>query len=100
MEKKRFFLGILAGLLVLGFVLTGCVSTKGVGAGPVPTAEAQRTGQASSFALFGLFFWGDASVVAAKRAGEIQEVSTIDHRVLNILGGGLFQKTTVIVTGR
>ena len=37
-----------------------------------------------------LFALGDASIESARRAGNIQKVTTVDHTSFNILGFGSF----------
>jgi TRL-like protein family len=49
-------------------------------------AKTTRTGKSCAESYLGLVALGDASIDAAKRAGQIQEVSSVDHESFNVLG--------------
>lgn len=97
--------GIIAtGLLV---ALSGCASgpsPTGVGLitdvkGPVTatTAQGVKTGTSCAKSILGFYNDGDASIIAAKRAGGINTVSSVDYHTH---GAYPFYGTTcVIVTG-
>jgi len=84
-------------LVAVGLVLGGC---QPVGAplagviynqtkwGDVATTNvpAAKEGKACAQTILGLVAGGDASIAAAKAAGGITEVSSVDHSALNILG--------------
>lgn len=92
-------------VLISFFVLGACawgpttalvsVPTTPVGAGS--TVQASKTGEAVCWNILGIAAWGDCGVEAAKKAGGINEIATIDQQNLGILG--LFYKTTIIVKG-
>jgi hypothetical protein len=52
--------------------------------GPAHTDD--KTGEACSTGFVGVVAMGDASLYAAKKAGGITEVHTVDFRTFNILG--------------
>jgi hypothetical protein len=55
-------------------------------------------GRASTVSILSLFAYGDASVEAAARQGNVGVVTMIDHELLNILG--IYTKYTTVVSGR
>lgn len=84
-----------------GFVYTG---TKGVG----PATQAQVTdgvrpgskqGKTCASGVLGLAAWGDMSLDAAKKAGGITRVDTVDWSTMRILGGVYVKNCTVITGG-
>jgi hypothetical protein len=86
----RKALGLLSALLFL----SGCASYQPMGAfftsGKMGVADnngpASKTGKACMKSILGLAASGDASLAAAKAAGNISKVSTVDYEVENILG--------------
>jgi len=58
--------------------------------GPADGQSAAKTGRSCAGVALALFAWGDASIEAAKRAGGIRTVTTVDHQSRNILGFGSF----------
>jgi hypothetical protein len=102
MLKKMTFL-VLAGALV------GCASIRQPGAGilysDVIGAEAvtsnqagNRVGQACASSILGLVATGDASVEAARRAGGITLITSVDGQSSNVLF--FYTKYCTIVRGR
>jgi hypothetical protein len=98
--------------------LSGCGGTLGhappVGglyagaAGVSPFTQAQVTdgerpgpkrGEACAMGVLGLASWGDMSLDAAKKAGAITSVDTMDYKTMDILGV-IYQKHCTIITGR
>ncbi len=87
---------ITAGLLCAAALAAGCqpVAAPTIGLlyldvkGPVTATEGTgtREGRACAQSILGLFSTGDASIEAAKAAGGIQEVSSVDHHSTSILG--------------
>lgn len=84
--------------------ITGTVAPTGslfVSAkGPVDvtsSAAATKSGKACAQSFLGLAGMGDASIDAAKKAGGITEVSSVDTEVFGILG--LYAKGCTIVSG-
>lgn len=68
--------------------------------GPVTTGtatDAARTGQSCAINVLGAIAIGDASIDAAKRAGNIKNVASVDTDSMNALG--LFARFCTIVKG-
>ena len=63
-----------------------------------PNTQPDKVGEASSGAVFGLFAFGDSSVTAAMKEGNISRIHNVDYNNKAILGG-LFIGTTTIVYG-
>lgn len=57
-----------------------------------------KVGQASSHSFIGLFAFGDTSVQAAAKDGNIKVIKHTDYEFTNVFFG-LFTKTTVYVYG-
>ena len=60
-------------------------STKG----PITATDSvasSKTGEACAQSILGLIVNGDASIVTAKKAGNISKVATVDHSSLAFLG--------------
>jgi hypothetical protein len=97
-------------VLISTFFLSGCaVVASPVGnallftsvQGPVATGPAVSTpkqGRACASNIIGIIATGDASIAAAKRAGGITNVASVDHDSLNILG--LYSRFCTIVAGK
>ena len=62
------------------------------------TRLGEKTGESSAASILGLVAWGDASIDAAARAGDIQVIQHADHRYFSLLGP-LFQRYTTVVYG-
>ena len=86
--------------------LAGCASTAPIGSlytGVTLPADATaasggtKTGSAVCTSILALIATGDCSIEAAKRAGNISEVTSVDWQVENILG--IYGSYTVIVKG-
>ena len=104
MQRKKLF----AGALLMGAMLTGCavapvVPPRGIlfnnqdaplfGGREVGTKE----GRASTYTLLFLVGWGDASITAAARNGDITQIKQTNYGMLSYLG--LYQRYTTIVRG-
>ncbi len=71
-------------------------STKG----PITATDSvasSKTGEACAQSILGLIVNGDASIVTAKKAGNISKVATVDHSSLAFLG--LYSQFCTQVTG-
>ena len=55
-----------------------------------------KCGEASSFAILGIFASGDASIHAAAENGGIRKVNHVDYRFKNVLLGAYSRYTTVV----
>lgn len=75
------FLSGCASYQPMGMLYTGGKTGVADNNGPTP-----KTGKACMKSILALAACGDASVAAAKAAGGISKVSTIDYEVDNILG--------------
>jgi TRL-like protein family len=95
--KKVEKLVAFAAVSAMSLSLTGCmiVASPAVGGiftevkyGDVATTStaANKEGKACAQSILGWVATGDASVTAAKNAGGITNVSTVDHTAKNILG--------------
>ncbi len=114
--RKLTVLICVAGFSIL--FLSGCVSNMFPG-GPTPagvlvtniTAPSQylavatdkdaksiKSGSSSAFAILGLFAFGDASIDAAMKDGNIRRVHHVDHKV-NLVLYGIWLRDTTIVHG-
>lgn len=88
-------------------ILSGCatgLSPVGTGLitdvqGPIAATNATgtKTGRACASTIIGLINKGDASIVAAKKAGGINTVATVDYHTKGFYP--FFGETCVIVTG-
>jgi TRL-like protein family len=68
--------------------------------GPVAAtsvAKSARSGRSCAESYLGWVALGDASIDAAKRGGQIQEVSAVDHESFNVLG--IYARFCTIVRG-
>lgn len=61
-------------------------------------ADGEKNGRACMNSIMGLVAFGDASVRAAKRDGNIETVTSMDYEVENILG--IYGKYCLVVRGR
>lgn len=101
----KLLLGVLAvaGILMLG----GCVQALGpisggvtlemkgpVSMGPAPTGGKVGTATAIGYVAYS---FGDASISAAMKQGEIQRVHHVDCEVMNVLG--CYARYTTVVYG-
>lgn len=64
----------------------------------VTSASGNKVGKSSCVTFLWLFSGGDASVLAAKRNGNITSVSSVDFQRQIILFG-LISRTTTVITG-
>lgn len=106
MSRLRFlFVSALAILALSGCASTGLSSTTGYavisfykeGVGATEHDVGDKTGKACTNNILGVIAIGDASVEAAKRAGGIKKVASVDKDIMNIFG--LFGQNCTIVTG-
>lgn len=77
----------LGGCAVVASPTTGLLYTKVQG--PIVTGNGtntSKTGQACATNILGLISTGDASIDAAKKAGSIKDVASVDHDSTSILG--------------
>ena len=77
-----FFGGCLAVTPVKGVAVTSAQ-------GPITATtydQSARTGKSCAYSVMGLFSWGDASINAAKNAGQIKQVASVDFDTFNVLG--------------
>lgn len=101
---------LLLSALVVGSVVTGCASTglnSRTGAALVmvaqesgmatPDAGANKMGTACSQNILGIASVGDSTIDAAKKAGGITKVSSVDYDFTNILF--IYGKVCTIVRG-
>lgn len=91
---------IMPGAPPVGFFYTG---VKGVGPSTrAVVTEGQRPGpkqgKACATGVLGLAAWGDMSLDAAKKAGGITRVDTVDYSAMGILGAA-YAKNCTIITG-
>jgi len=47
--------------------------------------QSARTGRSCAYSVMGLVSWGDASINAAKNAGQIKQVASVDFDTYNLL---------------
>lgn len=105
---KTAFRLSLAAIALVGLSLSGCqiVASPMLGGiynetkyGDVATDEASATkeGKACGTSILGWVATGDASIQAAKAAGGITKVASVDHSAKNILG--IFGEWCTIVRG-
>lgn len=106
MSRLRFlFVPALTILALSGCASTGFSSTTGYaviafykeGVDATEHDVNDKTGKACTNNILGVIAIGDASVEAAKRAGGIKKVASVDKDIMNILG--LFGQNCTIVTG-
>ena len=89
---------LLGGCAVVASPTRGWAYTKVQG--PVTTgtsANASKSGQACATNILGLIATGDASIDAAKKAGGITNVASVDHDSTSVLG--LFGTFCTVVKG-
>jgi len=88
-----FFGGCLAYTPVVGVAMT-------LVQGPITATtldQSARTGQSCASSIMGLVSWGDASINAAKNAGQIKQVASVDFDTFNLLG--MYGRFCTIVRG-
>jgi len=79
----------LGGCMIVDAPIRGVVGTEviwGDVAGKSAEPGTTKVGKACAESILGLIAHGDASVRAAKEAGGISEVTTIDHSARNFFG--------------
>lgn len=92
MKRLTILLGLVSGVVVSGCAIAapgivegGIYSGYTIGAGVGPGSGA-KTGEACAMSILGIVALGDASIDAAKQAGGITQVASIDHHSFSILG--------------
>jgi hypothetical protein len=93
-------------LLGVVLMLAGCASympagglyTEGKMGVQAGSGAADKTGRACMTSILALVATGDASIEAAKAAGGIKEVVTMNYEVKNILG--IYGEYCLVVKGR
>jgi len=76
-----FFAGCLAYTPVAGVIVTAVE-------GPITATthgQAARVGTSCAYSILGWFAWGNASIDAAKNAGQIKQVASVDYQTFNLL---------------
>ncbi|GMT38478.1 TRL family protein [Helicobacter bizzozeronii] len=89
----------------VGILISGCASPLPVGAFftgvKLPVSgngdPGSKTGEASCNSILGIVAWGDCSVEAAAKAGDIKTIKSVDRKVTNIVG--VYGHYTTIVRG-
>jgi len=98
---------LIAVLLILLFLSFGCATTE-TGPGILFTSvkeakmateysRSKKTGRACSYSILSLVAVGDSSLNAAKKAGKIRKVSSVDRESFSVLS--LFNQNCTIVMG-
>jgi hypothetical protein len=98
----------LAAIALIGLSLSGCQIVASPLAGGIynetkygdvatDAAEATKEGKACATSILGWVATGDASIQAAKVAGGITKVASVDHSAKNIVG--VFGEWCTIVRG-
>ena len=93
-------------MLGVVLILAGCASympagglyTEGKMGVQAGSGAADKTGRACMVSILALVATGDASIEAAKAAGGIKEVVTMNYEVKNILG--IYGEYCLVVKGR
>jgi hypothetical protein len=80
-----------------GLVTGGLYSGYTIGSS-VGTGAGGKTGEACAMSILGIVALGDGSIDAAKKAGGITTVATVDHKSFGILS--LYGNVCTIVTGQ
>lgn len=61
-----------------------------------PGRRGDRVGQACATGILGMVAWGDASLDAAKKAGAITEVHSVEFKPTAVVFGAYYQACTVV----
>jgi hypothetical protein len=88
-----FLSGCLAYTPVLGVLWTSAQ-------GPITATtydQSARMGRSCASSIMALFSWGDASIDAAKNAGQLKQVASVDFDTLNVLG--MYGRVCTVVRG-
>jgi len=93
MKRMLMLLAVAAGLstlsgcatvgpgLVVGSIYSGYTLGSATGAG-----TGTKVGEACAMSILGVVALGDGSIDAAKSAGGISQVASVDHKIFSILG--------------
>lgn len=77
----------LSGCVIVASPVAGWLYTEAkYGDTATSSTGASKEGKACAQSILGMVATGDASITAAKAAGGITEVSSVDHTAKNILG--------------
>ena len=102
MVLKTFLLAISVAILagcaqspVVGAIYTNVKHGTNVGTGD---AAALKSGQACAQTILGLFAFGDSSVEAAARNGNVEQIAYVDHQSTSVLF--FYGRYCTIVKGR
>ena len=103
----------LAALVCIVAVGTGCASYRAPVIPPVGIAftdyrapmtpdlvgqkVSSKHGEATTQSVLGLFAWGDCSIEAASKAGNLNTINYADYSFFNVLG--VYQKFTITAYG-
>lgn len=98
---------ITTSVLAVTTLLTGCATSVPIGSlmtdvtlphSATANSSATKTGEATCKSILTLVATGDCSIEAAKKAGGITQVSSVDFKANNILG--IIGTYTTIVKGK
>ena len=107
---KKLLMVAVCGILMLNVV--GCAGVMGaplfgfvysdykyphVRTEVVNNGVGSKQGMAMAKSILGIVAIGDASVEQAMRQGNIQQIHTVDHHIMSILG--LYTEWTTLITG-
>lgn len=100
---------IAVSVMAMAMIVTGCATTAGSSrtgfaavnmareAGEATAEAGSKTGTACSTNIAGIYASGDSSVEAAKKAGGISRVSSVDYEYFTILS--FYGKVCTLVKG-
>jgi hypothetical protein len=106
MNKKSLFL--ITFFLAFSFFISGCATTEGIiysdYSGPITKnphtmTKTPLTAEGSFTTILGLFTFGDASGTSIATKAGFTKIYRLDFHKTSSLGGLIFSKYTVIVTG-
>ncbi|BDD03033.1 TRL domain-containing protein [Aureibacter tunicatorum] len=88
---KSFLTTLFCAVLLSSCTMTLPVATSGKVTG-------SKVGTSKATVILGFFFNQDASIAKAAKAGNIEEIATVDQKITNVLGL-IYTKYETIVTG-
>ncbi len=91
------FAGVMTGCAAGVAPVTGVLFTEVSGPIAATTAGGSKTGTAMCTSILGAVAQGDCSIAAAKKAGGISTVSSVDYKTRSFLG--LYAEVTTTVRG-
>jgi len=80
-----------------GLVVGGVYSGYTIGSSANNDTAGSKEGEACAMSILGIVGLGDASIGAAKSAGGISKVASVDHKAFNILG--IYGNVCTVVKG-